>query len=438
MNIGILKKIYLEMPNGIKQIVGLAARYRLILNREFRKQYQLLCDSEKWSEQEKKRYQLAALKELLVHAYTTTEYYRKLFDKINFRPDQFSDFEELEKIPCLTKNLIIENFEELQSSAKTNCYVATTGGTTGKQMQIVLDEASVYRERAFVYHYWSHFGYDYRKSRLISFRDIDFKGKVCQYNPMYNEMICNPFIINQKNINEYLKAMNRFRGDFLYGYPSAISNFCRLLKLTGSRLNKEIKGIFLISENFYPDQEARIHDIFTCPIAIFYGHTERSVFAEQYQGKYHFQPLYGYTEIVDTEEENIICSGFLNRKMPLIRYKLDDHAEQLSTGSYQITGHRENEVLFGSAGEVVSATAMEFSHSPAFQKILEYQFEQESLGKVLFRLKLSEELEEEELNQIREELDKKLPAFSYDIEFTEEIKRTPRGKYKMIIQHIKD
>ena len=203
------------------------------------------------------------------------------------------------------------------------------------------------------------------------------------------------------------------------------------------KLKTSVKAIFLISENLYPDQKNRIQEVFNCPIAMFYGHTEKAVFAEKYGDKYIFNPFYGYTEILNDAEDNIVCTGFINRKMPLIRYKVDDKAIPYKDG-YKIVGHRENEVLYGKNDYTISATTIEFTHEDCFEKIDSYQFEQNEIGKVEMRLKTDVKLSDIEMKKIYNRVKEKLPYFELKLVVVDELEKTKRGKYKMIIQNCKN
>ena len=430
-----IKKIYENMPGIVNRAAGHIGRYQIIYSKAFRKQYCELKKMDSLTEEEKRKLQLEKLRELLIYAEKYIPYYQTLFEKVGFRPNEFQDFSEFEKIPFLTRDIIRDNETTLQSKEIKNFYYATTGGTSGKPIKIAFDYASLYRERAFVYHYWSKLGFDYKKSKLISFRELQFDGKIIKYNTMYNEIVVNLFLLDSENLSLIVQKIQKFGGEFLYGYPSLIAVFCRLLKKNQIMLDTSIKAIFLISENLYPDQYRQIREVFDCKIAIFYGHTEKSVFAESYNDVYTFNPFYGYTEILPNEDDNIVCTGFINRKMPLIRYRVDDKAVSYQN-VYMIIGHRENEFLYGKNDYIISATAIEFSHEEAFTKVTAYQFEQKELGKVTMKLETETPLSETEIETLQKKVLEKLPSFEVNLEIVKQIERTARGKYKMIIQKI--
>ena len=53
------------------------------------------------------------LRQLIIHAYENTDYYRELFDRNNIRPYEVKDKSILKFIPRLRKKDIIDNYERL-------------------------------------------------------------------------------------------------------------------------------------------------------------------------------------------------------------------------------------------------------------------------------------------------------------------------------------
>lgn len=176
-----------------------------------------------------------------------------------------------------------------------------------------------------------------------------------------------------------------------------------------------------------------IHETLGCETFAFYGHTERSVFAEQIGMGYKFNPLYGYVQI--DEDFNIICTGFINRKMPLIRYKLDDTATPYYD-LYKIEGHRDG-ILYGNSGEIISAAMLEV-HSPILDKIANYQFVQEQKGEVLVNVVPLEQMNRDEIESARMVFQNKIGAsIRVRVNVVQGLSYTTRGKSKLIIQKVR-
>jgi phenylacetate-CoA ligase len=75
--------------------------------------------------EEKRELQLKKIQQIVKYAYFNVPYYRELFDKnnISYKIKTFDDFE---KIPYLTKDIIRENLEKLKSVEKIKCNKITT------------------------------------------------------------------------------------------------------------------------------------------------------------------------------------------------------------------------------------------------------------------------------------------------------------------------
>ncbi|QHI71298.1 phenylacetate--CoA ligase family protein [Aminipila terrae] len=436
MNIGILKIINEKLPDSIKIVLGPIIRFSLIKNPVFKRQIDELNKADMWDAKKVAISQLEHLKSILQFAYENSKYYKEIFDLVDFNPYSLVDFNDIKKIPILTREILEKRYDDLIVPNVTNYYQVTTGGTAGKPIKLLLEKDSIFKERAFVYHFWAKAGYDYKHSRLATFRGVKFNNEISKYNPLYNEMMFNPFILNDNNVKEYVKKIDSFGATFLYGYPSAISNFCRLLSKNNLTLNRKIEAVFLISENIYENQVKIIEDTIKCKIYSFYGHTERAVFAEQKENGYSFNPVYGVVELSNENNGKVICTGFLNRKMPLIRYELDDYAHLIEGGIYNIHGHHDQDVLIGKNDERIAIAAINF-HCDTLKNIAAYQFVQKEKGKLNFNVQADSKLSDAELNDIKEALTLKVGnTFDCKIMQVDEMELTKRGKFKMIIQEL--
>ena len=433
MNIAAIKKLNEKMPYWLKKPFSHMIRNRLIENKVFLKQYDLLKSADSMSEQEIIKLQMDELKKVLVHAYCHTTYYRELMDSIGLNPESINSPEQLKKLPVLTKKLLKENYEKLQADDINNYYDVRTGGTTGEPTHILMEKDAIYREWAFIYHYWSKFGYDYRKSRLATLRGVDLHGRLYEINPLYQEIRLNVFRLNRENVKEYIKSIDSFGANFIYGYPSAVYNLCRLAKEIGMNLKCKFKAVLLISENLYDFQENIIKEVLACPIVMFYGHSERAVYAEKYDKGYIFQPLYGITEISD--DGHLFVTGFINRKTPLIRYEVDDCVRMISDKSCMIYGHRDSDTLEGRNGEQISAAAINF-HDKTFEEIERYQFIQSEIGSCVLNLVPTvSDISSTKIAEIEKSVCQKLgSAISCKVCIVSELEMTSRGKYQIVVK----
>lgn len=430
--IQLLKKANDNLPDWVK-ILGTPVIHRALINNQiFKKQYGELIIWDQLSREEKEQRLFSNVKNAMIYAYDGSDYYRELFDSVQFNPYKMKTVEDMKKLPILKKRDLIDNLDRIQVNECRNFYVTSTGGTTGEPVTIKLDKDSIYKEKAFIYHFWSRLGYDYRKSRTATFRGLEFNGKYKKYNPLYNEIQLNPFLLSADTIDKYVDYINKFKAEFIHGYPSAVYSFCQLLENSNRRL-KNIKGVFFISENVYSFQREQIERVLHCKTLSFYGNSERSVFAEQNDDdSYSFHPLYSFSEIL--EDRRVICTGFLNRKMPLVRYDTDDSAEQTENG-YLIKSHRVGDFLIGRHMETISVSAINF-HSEAMDHVLAYQFVQNEIGNAALNI-VAKKGKKLDIKAVEKTVQKKVgQALSIHAHEVEHIELSPKGKYKLIIQNI--
>jgi phenylacetate-CoA ligase len=114
---------------------------------------------------------------------------------------------------------------------------------------------------------------------------------------------------------------------FLSAYPSSAYVLADFLRRSGAE-PMGLRAVFLASETLYEYQREVIEALLG-PVRAHYGNAERTTWMTTCRaGRYHEDPSYGYTEYVPCGEGayEIVATGFINRAMPLIRYRTGDVA----------------------------------------------------------------------------------------------------------------
>ena len=442
MNSAKLKVLYEKLPGGIKVSFSPIIRRGMIKNKIFREQYEELMKADALSEEERQKMQFAKLKELCIYVYENTTYYKNIFDEAGFNPYGFSSFVEFtDKVPILEKVDVLENYDGINVASITGDYPASTGGSSGTRLVVNNSKECFYKENAFLCHHYLKIGYDYQSSKVAYFGGMG--DTLTSASPLYNMMRYNSKLVNTKTVGQVVKSLNSFRPQYIQGLPSAIYYFCRLLSEGNHVLKFQLKGVIFASENIYSEQRIFVESILGCRTLAHYGHTERVVFGEEILGdnsvpKYHFNPLYGYTEI-DPVDNCIIGTGFINRKMPLLRYKTDDmvNLSEGNNGCYEIEGHR-TAAMVGRNGECVSSAS--FAHMDStFDYIDKFQFEQYKPGYIIVYIVPKKSLSDSELEKIKRIFeDKFMHNMEVELRVVKEVMLTARGKFALLIQHMKD
>jgi phenylacetate-CoA ligase len=440
MNKHFLKQIRDNMPESLKRLMAPVFRNKLIKNKFYVQYRNLLQKRDYLNNDVVIAYQFQQLKAICNYANKHIPYYKTLFEKVGFVPNQMTCLEDIKVVPFLTKELIREHFEDLISIKKVpgGHYVATTGGSTGEPLKVLLDYDCVFKENAFVNHFRRSIGYE-ETHKLATFRGIEFGDELWKFNPMQNELIFSPFKLSKNTLHLYVNRINKYKPDYLNGYLSSLTLFAKLMSESNLKLKHKIKGVLLISENIDIAQRDFLENYFKVKSLTFYGHSERCIIAEEIlPNEYAFDPYYGYTETVENGDGSsfMVGTGFLNKTMPLIRYKTDDRVIQYDK-LYRIDGSRKSTMgLFGINGEFFSQAAFNI-HNEILNNVNQYQFFQNQMGKADFLLVVNENFCDTEIDQIKREVDKKTKdVIDFNIKIVDQVILSKRGKFSMFINEL--
>lgn len=436
----LLREIYEKIPKGLKFAFAPIFIRLMVRNRTFVKTWKELDVFESKDKVQKKQIQFARLKETLLYAYNHVPYYKELFDKVNFDPQKMEAFSDIERIPLLEKEDAVQAGDKLYSQEKgLKFYKTFTGGSSGQALTVLLDKESIYKERACVTHFLSKFGYDPLKTKTVAFwghnKDEDF-----YYSPLKNEIVISPFrLFKDDQLDGICDDIEKFGATIIMGYPSAIYLFAQMLEKSGRKLN--IDHIVYYAENCSPEEKHYIEQVLGCPVDSYYGHTERACFAEIYDFGCVFSDYYGYTELLPTGNENeyrIVCTGFLSRKMPLIRYATDDVVYKDEKGSLHLVGHKRSEIhLISKNGQKIFKGAMTL-HIEELKKIRHYQYVQNEPGKAELQIVQDEPLTKEELVKVNGYIQRRCEGLlDITIRMVDEVQLTSRGKYNWAVNNIR-
>jgi len=441
------RKLYERLPLPLQRTVKIIPfAYRL--GRAYRETARLLSATDRWNEQQIQSYQreqLGQLLDLAIRHVPHYQQYRKLLGR-----DPFDALREIEPVTKQQMQSAIDDFI-LPESLRARAHLTYTGGSTGRPLTIHQNHDAAEREWAFIMTLWRRAGY-WPGDRRATFRGVEFQsgGKATiRENPVYNELLLSPFHLSDEHLARYTQALARFRPQFLRGYPSALAVFARFVQSHGSSDLPPLKAVLCGSEGLLPGQRELIVAVFKARVYSWYGMTEKVVLAGECENSssYHVMPEYGIIEIRDSRGElsaqtgtsgEIVGTGFLNRVMPFIRYRLDDYAtitgdhcascgrRHLLLGSVQ--SHRVQDGLIGRSGALISMTALNL-HDATFQGVRQFQFVQREVGKAELLLRVGSDFDPARLPAIAQRLaDKTGGEVAFAARVVETIDQTQMGK----------
>ncbi|MDG1286987.1 MAG: hypothetical protein P8P30_05405 [Rickettsiales bacterium] len=406
---------------------------------------------------------LASLRELMSYA-AKTPYYQAQFTKVyGGLPDIDSfTFEDLARMPILTKTEIRKDPEAFLAKPKDMTDVASTSGSSGRPLTFYLDKNRSAKEFAYISSFWANIGFDYRTDKRAVLRGVHFDNvdeKPWQYDAALKELRLSPFHLTPENMEMFIQLMHDHKVDFLHGYPSSIIVFADYIIREKPELPASLKGILPVSEATLPHQLTRFKQAFPqCQITKYYGMSEKVLIAGQVGDNaeiYDFEPLYGHAELIDGIGQpvlepgltgRIIGTGFISMAMPLLRYDTEDVADLRHLGTAEnnyrfrvthIRGRWGEEYALGSNNELTSMSAINI-HSTEYSKVHVFQLHQEVPGEVTIKVIPKPDITAEMLQPFCEEIQVKVgDSIKFTLELVDDIPfNTDNGKRKFIDQKI--
>ncbi|HTG44551.1 MAG TPA: hypothetical protein VK633_08465, partial [Verrucomicrobiae bacterium] len=334
-----LLAFYERMPRSAKWLAGagfrqIPERYRR--GQRYREFKQLAEEGEHWDAKKIEEFQFLELRRVLLHAQEHCPYYREQFQKTGFDARSFNSLESLERAPLLTKKDLLEEREQMVSSAfpeSARLYI-TTGGSTGVPVGFYLQKGiSRPKEQAFLETMWKRAGY-FDGARLALLRgqvtSAAANGRISSYDATRDWLMLSSSHLAENRLDSYLRELERFKPDLLYVYPSSALRLVELSQAAGIRWSLPLKAILCGSERLTEPQRRMLEETFHCRAYSWYGHTERVILAAEGRNTnpYYFVPQYGFAEFGPPNAEGlreVIGTSFHNLVMPLIRYRTGDY-----------------------------------------------------------------------------------------------------------------
>lgn len=452
------RTIYEALPVALKRSVC-SIPFSWLAGKDYRAAYQRGNWFDKANKKELQLYQERELGSILLFAVDQVPAYQHLRSDV----ERHSPFEALKAFPLLDKDTVQAHQQDYlpRDFAKIPHYETTTGGTSGNQLKIYLDDSAQSVEMGFMHRQWWRVDYTPRQ-RKATFRGVSFPnlkpGIFWQHNPIYNELQFSPFHMSEANLGDYVEQIIRFAPSYFHGYPSALDVLAEyVLRLGLADKMPPIKAAFLGSEGASPGQRERIERAFRTRVYSWYGHSERVVLAGECEknSTYHHFPDYGVLEIIDAhgnacdregERGEIVGTGLFNRCMPLIRYRTEDYATRLESQCEcgrcwdrfkDVEGRWKQDMLVGKSGAHISMAALNM-HGPLFERVIRYQYFQDTPGVCILKVMVAPEFTEQDRMAIEKAYAVKVgKEVQFEIKVVDEIPLTARGKLKILDSQLK-
>ena len=348
----------------------------------------------KYNSIEQKNFIYSKIYALVEYAIRYIPFYKEFYSKKGFDISQLKAFEDIAKIPVVTKADLQSVPIEYRSNPNFFSYQVRTGGSSGSPLTMYKTRSQQIKEMAYYHSVWSDLGYS-KTSLRLQFVGRKLQNRSFVYDIVKNELICS----TQMPFDSILKTLEELNKEhtvkFLQGYPSVLYQFALYCKsnsllLSKSGLLQSLKGVFLNSE--YPHQlyVKTIESVFGVGVIASYGHTEGAALAfDKGSGEYEIVQSYGYVESLGyADGAHVIATSYDNWVSPLIRYDTDDLIDQsqskdgiLRSFVMSESGGRNGQFVIDKKGLKISVTSIIFGrHHLLFDYCSQLQICQKAPG----------------------------------------------------------
>ncbi|MGH9686315.1 MAG: phenylacetate--CoA ligase family protein [Candidatus Acidiferrales bacterium] len=334
-NLSRLQRYYDGAPSPARHMLASARGWLLTRIRYSPETFSFLRQlhrNECWTTDQIRDFQLSALHRSLERAVRTVPYYG------GYPRTDIRSFDDLRRLPVLTRESALANQEQLlaRDIPPHQRIRAGTTGTTGASLKVAYTEQLARENWAFLLRQWRWAGVSPRSPR------ITFQGArvvpAARREPPYwthnfpeRQTLASIFHLSEATSGAYLDFLSRNRGKVLEGFPSVLGILADFAQARD--LHIPMRAVFTSGEPLYPSHRSQIESAFGARIFDTYGMTEYCGLIQECEaGRMHLAPEYGFLEILDNsgdpvaagEEGHFVWTGFLNRAMPLIRYRIGD------------------------------------------------------------------------------------------------------------------
>jgi len=328
------------IQNAIASVYGWQKnRYRYGSKRA-KEWFDFYKETENWDERKKRNYQSEQLQKIIHYAYNHVPFYKKRFDKNKVKPEDIKKIEDLQKLPYLTKDEIRNAGNDLISDEykRKELFIHPTSGSTGTPLTLYADHDAVMNSFNFAWatcrpglirnrHKYAHFtGLEIVKP------DIS-KPPFWRMNYASRQRLYSIFHMSDTNIPYYLDDFVDFKPVWFQGYPSAIYTLAEYIIRHNYDYPYPPKAVITSAEECLPEYRQAIEKAFKTRVWDEYGQGEMCAFAFECEcRKLHEKIVYSVIEFIPVGQENglqiceLICTSFINKAWPLIRYRVGDLA----------------------------------------------------------------------------------------------------------------
>lgn len=388
----------------------------------------------------------------LLQAASNSPFWREQFSQCGVQPAATDPFNELAKLPVLTKDVVKANVDGIINPTldRRTLLWRHTSGTTGSGL--------VFPEAPSTEPYTWAFWWRYRRWHGLTpqTRCGYFGGRSLvpietrrppfwRLNRPAHQLMLSGYHLSRETAPAYLKALQDYDVQWLHGYPSMLVLLARYIADEQLAVKlPNLKCITTGAESLSDAQREAIRGVFGVPVVQHYGQAEAAAnISECEQGQLHVDEDFAAVEMVDNPHDpssaRLLGTNWLNPAFPLLRY---------DTGDLVVPGH--GTCPCGRPGRLVASIdgrKEDYLVVPSGARIgrldhilkdmvniREAQFVQSDPAFVTVRVARAAAYGEQDELQLRHEIQQRIgSAIRVEIDYVESLPRGPNGKLRLVV-----
>ena len=416
------------------------------------KSLKFLRESQYWSETDLINYQTDKLKQLINHAFNNVPYYTDLFRKNGLTPADIQEIEDLRKIPTLTKELIMENFNNgrllSRKLNKKKVLLKLSSGSTGQKTVYYIDNEAYGFNLACNLRGWEWMGFEIGDS-FIKVSQNKRNSKLKKIQDFLNHSYLFTKTYDEEGFDFFLQKIIKYNIQYIRSYPDPLLFLSHFMKRKGIKLTKSIKGINTTGNTLYSDVRELIESTFNTKIFDSYScEGGPNYFECPTHSCYHSSMEYGISEILNSRQEEVslgergrlITTDLWNYATPFIRYESKDIVIKSDTkcscgrNLLNIKGivGRDNDIIIAPNSKLFIGQSFT-TYFKYFTEIEYFHVYQKSEYEFIFSLKVKPELSSKTCKNIIDDWENYLGKGScVDIKIIDNIPLLPSGKRRFL------
>ncbi len=393
--------------------------------------------------------------EFLTYARTHSPFYKKV------HKDLSTDIVDITQLPIINKETLRKNIDDIYTINKHDGIISKTGGTTGKSLVVLYTHKDMQERFAMLDAFRSQFGYKLKKKTawfsgkaLLDEKDIK-KNRFWRTDHWYNVRYYSTFHIKIDYLKYYVEDLICYAPEYLVGFPSTILEIAKYGLKHGYIFPKNtIKAVFPTAETITDEMREVIGAFFHTKLYDQYASSEGAPFiVECKEGNLHMDLRSGVFEVLDENDKpcksgRLVLTSFTTYGTPLIRYDIGDSLE-LMPDDYKCTCGNNNPLVKRILGRID-----DYVYSPETGKInlgnvsnttkgtngiSRFQVIQEELHAIrILLVRDGDYSKKDEALFLQNWKDRVGSRMRIDIEYVEKIEVAKSGKYRIVINKIKN